>query len=261
MRLYKIEDPTAFDGAPEVAMDVHFAGRRDKKSAAPYSFIVVGGRVAISTYEEPETSIREYLEQDWLKANMLRDEREQLFEKWLSNLPYAPDLEPKAATDFIQPVRLQRQEYPEQEPVLAYLVTPLGPLPPAPPRPASIYGHLPFGTTTANDTVIYRWEAFPTSRRIARTTGGGTIAADTYAAPASETTFAPTGFSAVARFALPNLLPACFRWELQPPANTVIECGASVPLYGQSGGGVEVKFPNFTANRCPIADPVVLPAM
>jgi hypothetical protein len=72
MRLYKIEDPTAFDGAPEVAMDVHFAGRRDKKSAAPYSFIVVGGRVAISTYEEPGTSIREYLEQDWLKANMLR---------------------------------------------------------------------------------------------------------------------------------------------------------------------------------------------
>ena len=26
---------------------------------------------------------------------MLRDEREQLFEKWLSNLPYAPDLERK----------------------------------------------------------------------------------------------------------------------------------------------------------------------
>jgi hypothetical protein len=55
--------------------------------------------------------------------------------------------------------------------------------------------------------------------------------------------------------------PACFRWELQPPANELIECGASVPLYGQSGGGVEVRFPRSTTNRCPIADPVLLPVM
>jgi hypothetical protein len=165
--------------------------------------------------------------------------------------------------DYIQfhSVMLRRQEYADAAPILAYLVTPLGPLPAPPARPASIYGHLPFGTTTASDTVIYRWEAFPTSRRITRTTGGGTIAADTYAAPASEMPFAPTGFSAVARFALPNLLPACFRWELQPLANTPIECGAAVPLYGQSGGGVEVKFPSSTTNRCPIADAVLLPAM
>jgi hypothetical protein len=259
MRLYRIENPAAFDEAPEVAMDVQLAGRRDKES--PYSYIVVGGRVAISTYEEPETPIHEYLDQPWLKPNLPLDERVWFFERWLHGLAEALVLEPKSPTDFIQPVMLQRQEYREETRVLAYLVTPLGPLPTPPARPASIYGHLPFGTTTASDTVIYRWEAFPTSRRITRTTGGGTIAADTYAAPASETPFAATGFSAVARFALPNVLPACFRWELQPPANTPIECGASVPLYGQSGGGVEVKFPSFTTNRCPIADPVLLPVM
>ncbi len=88
-----------------------------------------------------------------------------------------------------------------------------------------------------------------------------TIAKDTYAAPASEAPFAPTGFAAVARFALPNLMPACFRWELQPVAGTHLECGASVPLYGQSGGGVEVKFTSLTNNRCSIADPIVLPAL
>ena len=135
------------------------------------------------------------------------------------------------------------------------------PLPPPPSRPPSIYGHLPFATTTFPETVIYRWEAFPTSRKINRSVNPPTIAKDTYAAPASETPFAPTGFAAVARFALPNLMPACFRWELQPVAGTHLECGASVPLYGQSGGGVEVKFTSLTNNRCPIADPIVLPAL
>ena len=82
-----------------------------------------------------------------------------------------------------------------------------------------------------------------------------TIAQDTYAAPASEAPFALTGFAAVVRFALPTLMPACFRYELQPVTGTTIECGAAVPLYGQSGGGVEVKFTSLTKNRCPIANP------
>ena len=138
-------------------------------------------------------------------------------------------------------------------------VTPIGPLPYPPPPPSVIYGHLPFKAKTLADTVIYRWEAYPTSKRIDLV--AKTIAKDTYAAPASEVPFAPTGFAAVARFALPNLMPACYRYELQPDANTDIECGASVPLYGQSGGGVEVKFVKQTNNRCAIANPVVLPAL
>ena len=39
------------------------------------------------------------------------------------------------------------------------------------------------------------------------------------------------------------------------------ECGASVPLYGQSGGGVEVRFPTKATNRGPIPNPIVLPVM
>jgi hypothetical protein len=60
-------------------------------------------------------------------------------------------------------------------------------------------------------------------------------------APASEAPFALTGFTVVARFALPNLMPACFRYELQPDAGTPVECGAAVPLYGLSGGGVPAR--------------------
>ena len=65
MRLYRIKNPTAFDSAPEVAMDVHFADRRNGEF--PY-YIVVGGRVAISTHEEPGTPIEGYLDQPWLKS-------------------------------------------------------------------------------------------------------------------------------------------------------------------------------------------------
>ena len=80
MRLYKIKNPAAFDEAPEVAMDVHFAGQRDRES--PYSFIVVGGRVAISTHERPEATIDEYLTQPWLQPNLTFDRREALFDVW-----------------------------------------------------------------------------------------------------------------------------------------------------------------------------------
>jgi hypothetical protein len=40
-----------------------------------------------------------------------------------------------------------------------------------------------------------------------------------------------------------------------------VNCGASVPLNGQSGGGVEVLFPKDFNNRGAIANPVILPVM
>ena len=146
-------------------------------------------------------------------------------------------------------------------------------LPPPPARPAYVYGHLPFFKTTGNDDVFYRYESFPTSIRILRPQAlaphlraiapDGGIVPGTYAAPASELPFMPTGLAAVARQALPSLMPARWRWELQPVIGTGILFGTSVPLYGQSGGGVEVRFdhPPLTASRSPIANPVVLPVL
>lgn len=118
-----------------------------------------------------------------------------------------------------------------------------------------IYSLPPFRTITKPSEVFYRFEPWPTSRRINQ--GDQSIAAETYAAPESELFFAPTGFAAVARYALPQIFPAVFRWELQP-ARTTILCGAVVPRFGQSGGGVEVYFPQKTRNAGPIANPVVL---
>lgn len=245
MQLLRLQgnDESKFAEAPEIAMDFHLG----RSSNAFY--LVVGCQVGIllneSTFADPQSG---YLTESWLSSSISKNDREVAFEKWLGGLLAAPPL--RTAT----PSQAWQSFWGAMSPV-----TPIGTLPPPPPRPSSIYGHLPFKATTLPQTVIYRWEAYPTSRRIDRTANPPTIAQDTYAAPASEAPFALTGFAAVARFALPNLMPACFRYELQPVAGTTIECGAAVPLYGQSGGGVEVKFTSLTKNRCAIADPILLP--
>jgi hypothetical protein len=226
-------------------MDFHL-GRSNNNAF----YLVVGCRVGIllneSTFADSQSG---YLKESWLSPDIAADQREVAFGKWLSSLPEAPLL--KTAT----PAQAWQQFWSAMSPV-----TPVGTLPPPPPKP-SIYGHLPFKATTLPQTVIYRWEAYPKSMRIDIKATPPTIAQDTYAAPASEAPFALTGFAAVARFALPNLMPACFRYELQPDSGTPIECGAAVPLYGQSGGGVEVKFTIKTNNRGLIAAPVILAAL
>jgi hypothetical protein len=257
LKLLRVSNPIVFDEAQEHCMDAHLAS--DSNQDAFPNYLVVGSRVAIQFNKFAGAINEKYLGQQWLRSTMDQHERISLFEKWLKQLPEAPQLYLTKQSEFMEKFQFSNN-HKTNDLMLAYTIHVLGPMGALPPRPASIYGHLPFATKTDKQSVIYRWEAFPTSRRIKQTPSGGTIAANTYAAPASEMAFAPTGFSAVARFALPNLLPACFRWELQPVPCS-LECGASVPLYGQSGGGVEVKFTAPTTNRGPIANPVLLSPM
>lgn len=129
--------------------------------------------------------------------------------------------------------------------------------PPRPARPASVYGHLPFNFKSRRDDVFYRYEPWPASLRIHPDLRQ--IDARTFACPASEMPFVPTGFAAVGRYALPDLFPACWRWELRPVAGSHLDIGACVPLYGQAGGGVEVCFRNDTKTHGAIPSPTVLP--
>ncbi len=171
------------------------------------------------------------------------EDRVAKFTKWLGKL----DVYPQKIRDFSILSSFEFKIYP------------VGPFP-SPPQPSSwVYGHLPFAGLTAADDIFYRWEPFPVSKRIDQKKK--TIAPGTFTAPLSEVPFMPTGFSAVARLALPGLLPACFRWELRPAPKTKSRCGASVPMYGQSGGGVEVVFPTGFKNTGPISNPVILPAL
>jgi hypothetical protein len=76
----------------------------------------------------------------------------------------------------------------------------------------------------------------------------GTVAAKTYATTYRDGVIITSGLSAVGRYALPVPLPAIYLFLLTPPAGTPVHFGATVPLFGQAGGGVEVYFPNGFTN-------------
>jgi hypothetical protein len=106
--------------------------------------------------------------------------------------------------------------------------------------------------------VFHRFSAFNPDRRVDPLTGS--FLAGTYAAPASERPFVPTGFVAVGRFALPNNLPASFHYEIEAPAGTSVDFGTVAPAFGQAGGGVEAYFTNAVPNaKSPPAPVAKLP--
>ena len=102
---------------------------------------------------------------------------------------------------------------------------------------------------------FHRYSAFKSDRRINSLTGD--FLPGTYATTESEVPFVPTGFVAVGRFALPNTLPASYRYTILAPAGTYTLFGTVAPAFGQSGGGVEAFFPNGVVNQ--FAPPIGLP--
>lgn len=252
MALFKLSDDIVRKAIKvrEVAMGLHVVEVVEKYNEIGY---VLGDLVLMVPDEEANAQISELLREPWMQSNapnwhetsgptdgIQRWNRESQFEIWRDSLEKAPKIE----------------RFLSRADVLQMPLAILGP----PPAPGKIYGHLPYETKTGANDVFYRCEPWPISKRIHQ--ASKTIDVGTYAMPALELPFVPSGFSAVGRFALRNLAPACFRWELQPVVNSKIRCGASVPLYGQAGGGVEVCFDDDpTRNRGPIANPVVLPPL
>lgn len=234
------ETSQAFSTHPELGMGIQLGAEEKGR------YILVIGSVVAFRFDESLIEKVENLDEiPWASKEGNRDEQEGAFKSWLSGLPEAPPITPVATT--IAHHLLQ-----------VVLLGPATPLAPPSPPPPIIYGHLPFTATTGPSDVFYRYEPFPTSRRINRATGS--IAPGTYAAPELEEPFMPTGFSAVARCALPSLFPARWKWKISP-VPTTIRCGASVPLYGQSGGGVEVMFPTGATNAGTVPYPVMLPIL
>ena len=116
--------------------------------------------------------------------------------------------------------------------------------------PSSLVKHV----TLAGNRVFYRFSAFNPDRRV---NSNGDFLLGTYAAPESEVPFVPTGFLAVGRFALPNVLPASFRYEITAPPGTPVDFGTVAPAYGQAGGGVEAYFASGVRNAKTPATPVL----
>jgi hypothetical protein len=228
-----------FDEHPEAAMGVHFA------QASERLCLILSGRVLMFPTAESDEKSNRVADRLWFH----RDTE-----------PISMEAEAQLLMSLDQ-VREAISYLPPNHPtVMGFILNPIGYLPPPPPRPGYVYGHLPFDGLTQRKDVFYRCEHWLTSRRVLMPTGD--VLAGTYGFPSSERPFVPTGFAAVGRYALPDLPPACRRYEIRPPSGYTIKCGAAVPLYGQAGGGVEVMFPKkFTNAVVPIPPPTLLPPL
>ena len=244
----KLDDASVvqFSQAPEVFPGVQSGLLQGNKPC-----IVVGGLVAVVLDDGLTQELSAFYREVWgpqVSDRLVSEAVVGRYNAWLDPLT-AVAVSPQTTTrGFVAAIALAAS-IPPPPPGRTNL-TPAGPH--APSGPPAVYGHLPFETTTMAGEVFYRCEAWPTSMRLL----GSTIAKDTYASPESELDFLPTGFAAVARAALPSFFPACFRYKLTPqpkPPDTTVDvfCGAVVPMYGQSGGGVEVMFKRDAQNSVP----------
>jgi hypothetical protein len=91
--------------------------------------------------------------------------------------------------------------------------------------------------TQANDTFV-RYSAFRADRRIG---SQGNVLPGTYATSAMDAKLALTGYGNVGRYALPNLLPPVYQFDITMPTPTPAMVGTIAPAFGQAGGGAEIE--------------------
>jgi len=96
----------------------------------------------------------------------------------------------------------------------------------------------PCEETKAGDA-FRRFSAFPNDKRIK---ADGSVYPGTYATTAEDGDKVKTGLEAVERYALPNPMPASYRFAIQPDKDILIKKGIAQPAYGHCGGGAEVIF-------------------
>ncbi|MDA2933252.1 hypothetical protein MYX82_02800 [Acidobacteria bacterium AH-259-D05] len=89
------------------------------------------------------------------------------------------------------------------------------------------------------DTAFYRYLRTSSDPRFV----SGNLTAGTYLTTNLDQTYSNSGFAAVGRYALPIPLPASHVLQYELPSGTTIQVGTVLPMFGQSGGGVEIHLP------------------
>ena len=69
----------------------------------------------------------------------------------------------------------------------------------------------------------------------------GRLSAGTYLTTRLDTTYANSGFATVGRLRFPIPLPASHVIQYEIPPGVILNVGTVAPMFGQSGGGVEVQ--------------------
>ncbi|HZX81980.1 MAG TPA: hypothetical protein VFF19_00350 [Reyranella sp.] len=265
MTLYKLKAASADAFA---AVDEVFPGVQLGKLEGGTTCLVINGLVAVRIDENLQAEFSAFYNQVWgpsVSDRMHQPAVTNRYNVWLNELEAVTVGHVPASRASIAALATGGPAPPPPPPLPPPPpnrpnLTPGGPHPPV--GPPTVYGHLPFTTTTLPNEKFFRCEAWPTSKRLV----GNVIKGGTFASPMSERIFLPTGFAAVARNALPSFFPACFQYELTPqpilPDHSVdIRCGAIVPMNGQSGGGVEVMFLKDAQNPTALTVTALLPPL
>ena len=96
----------------------------------------------------------------------------------------------------------------------------------------------PFPLNIKEAENLVRFSAFRNDRRIRP---DGSLLPGTYVTSGRDAGVVPSGFAAVARYALPNPISAINRFDIEVAGGTPGLVGTVLPAFGQSGGGVEIE--------------------
>lgn len=138
------------------------------------------------------------------------------------------------------------------QPIPLRLVAATSPLAASASTPAVMSARQATEEQTSDGEGFIRFSAYEDDIRV---TAGRGLAAGTYATTLADAEEClKSGSTPVARYALPNDLPANWAFRITPLAQTPVQRGMAEPANGQPGGGVEVIFPKGTAD-CTVSHP------
>jgi len=150
----------------------------------------------------------------------------------------APARQPHDQPFHINPIRVFANRFEAQQAIAGHPPAPAPPLATVPPGAVLLFAKY----ALQQATVFLRFLCIPIDMRFV----AGQLLQHTYLSTRLENRTANSGFAAVGRFALPLPAPARYVIEYELPALTLIEVGTVAPLFGQSGGGVEVRLMQAT---------------
>ena len=216
--MYLVRNPADFDAVPELGMGYHFGVVEASGDAGKKGVIVLNAQYAVAPEE-----ILNFRSFDRLLSALGKEVSPGIVVTIISAPPMLPERSVVPSEDisffwnsfgrFV--TNLDRYE-----------------------AHAVLHESPPFPLATRSQENFVRFSAFQNDRRVRP---DRSLLPGSYVTSERDANFSPSGFAAVGRYALPNILPAIFRFDIMVPKGTPGLVGTVSPAFGQAGGGVEIE--------------------
>jgi hypothetical protein len=216
--MYAVASPEEFDSTNELGMGYHFGMRKNGRTGQREGLIVLNGSVALTPNDIMQPATVE-------KLRILADT-----ENKVPIHEHARQLLQPVAVEPSEDIRLLKDTFAGLTAWLQFNQDRV-----------RIHESPPFQVVVTASQCFVRFSAFQNDRRVLP---GGGLLPGTYVTTRIDADRAPSGLAAVGRYALPNPLPAIYRFEIVPKSGLTGMAGTVSPAFGQAGGGVEIEFKN-----------------